>query len=459
MTSTPKTTSIKKRLFLFGSLVTLGAWQWQANQSVVFADRSPRHPVIPASLRNIPVESEPPAQPAISPNSTVRFSLGDRLKINLFERVDLSDDEQINIPTTGLVERTELTGEYIVQQNGYIVLPLLGAIEIEGRSTEQVVRALQAAFIQSMRRGAKASVMLVDREPVYVVGRGIKPGAFKFSPGMTVLHAVALTGTGNDQNSDLYAHTEYARGLERLEIATHRLKKQLAQAAALRAQQSEQSPEIPAGLVELVGAQEARKLVDSAVGVRKLIVAAMQPQIAAYQAALAAARQEAASHTTRIALLEEHVKIDVQRRDMLVNIRKQNDGLGYPLLQMENEVASIKEKTQEAVASLSKAQDNIAQAEQNLAKLEANTKLELQNEIIATDNDIAEQEATLKAARRLTSDLRIASLRMASTGQDLSYEIIRRGRSGSSRLKADQTAELVPGDLIKVISTGDNSGF
>jgi hypothetical protein len=247
--------------------------------------------------------------------------------------------------------------------------------------------------------------------------------------------------------------------LERLEIATQRLKKQLGQAAALRAQQSGQSPEIPARLVELVGSLEARKLVDSAVAIRKLIVAARQPQIAAYQAALAAARQEAASHTTRIALLEEHTKIDVQRRDMLANIRKQNDGLGFPLLQMENEVANVKEKKQEAVASLSKAHDNIAQAEQNLAKLEANTKLELQNEIIATDHEIAEQEATLKAARRLTSDLRIASLRMASTGQDLSYEIIRRGRSGSSRIRAVQTDELVPGDLIQVISTGDDSGF
>src|SRR5258708_1362799 len=134
----------------------------------------------------------------------------------------------------------------IVQQKGYIVLPLLGAIEIEGLSTEEVVRALQAAFKRSMRRVAKASVMLIDREPVYVVGKGIKPGAFKFSPGMTVLHAVALTGTVKDQNSDLYAHTEYARGLERLKIATQRLKKQLGQAAALRAQQSGQSPEIPA---------------------------------------------------------------------------------------------------------------------------------------------------------------------------------------------------------------------
>jgi protein involved in polysaccharide export with SLBB domain len=317
---------------------------------------------------------------------------------------------------------------------------------------------LQTTFNRLMRRPAKASVVLVEREPVYIVGNGMKPGAFKYSPGMTVLHAVALSGAGKDENSDLYAHTEYARGLEKLELATQRLKKLLAQAAALRAQQAGQSAEIPARLIELVGVQEAKKLVDNAVAIRKLIVAARQPQIAAYQAGLAAARQEAESHANRIALLEEHTKLQVKRRDAVADIRKNNDGLAFALVQMENEVATVKEKKEEAVASLSKAQDAMAQAEQNLAKLEANVKLDLLTEIMAADNDIAEQEAGIKTAQRLTSDLRIAALRISRSGQNLAYEIVRRGRQGASRITAAETTTLVPGDLIQVSNT-DQTGI
>ena len=119
----------------------------------------------------------------------------------------------------------------------------------------------------------------------------------------------------------------------------------------------------------------------------------------------------------------------------------------------------MREKKEEAIASLSKAKDNIAQAEQNLAKLEAELRLELQNQVLKTDAEIAEQEASLKAARRLTNDLRIATLRYAGKGQNVSYEIIRRTRHGTSRNKVTETTELTPGDLIQVTSGEEGSGI
>lgn len=460
MSSGEGTPRIKTRTIILGAAaafcaVAVGIWLWQSYRDPVITDHPTlKKPAIPFSLRHIPVETHPAAQPALQPNSSVRYALGDRIRITLFEKVDLSDEEQINVPATGLVERTELTGDYIVQENGYIVLPFIGAIEASGQSTEQVVQALETAFKQTMRRPAKASVVLLEREPIYVAGKGIKPGAFKYSPGMTVLHALALSGAGKEDTSDLYAHSEYARALEKQEIATQRLKKFLAQEAALRAQQSGGSAVIPPRLIELVGAEEAKKLVDAAVAVRKLVAAARQPQIAAHQAALAAARQETASHMNRINVLEEHIKLDIDRRDKLAEIRKHNDGLAFSLVQMENEVATVKEKKQEAVAALSIAQVRISQAEQNLAKLEADLKVELQNEIVSTGNQIAEQEATLKAARRLISDLRIASIRIPSKNEKLTYVIMRRKRDGLSQIPAAETTELVPGDLIQVNRSG-----
>ena len=211
---------------------------------------------------------------------------------------------------------------------------------------------------------------------------------------MTVLHALALSGTGKDESSDVYAQTEYIRGLEKLEISTQRLKKLLAKAAALHAERDGKQADLPQELIEFADAQEAKKLIEAAVALRKFTIAAKQPQISAYQAALAAARQEAASHMNRIVLLEQLTKLHADHRDQVADIRKHNDGLAYALVRMENEVVAVKEKREEAAASLAKARDAIAQAEQNLAKLEAGAKLELQNEIGATENEIAEQQAT-----------------------------------------------------------------
>jgi protein involved in polysaccharide export with SLBB domain len=430
-----------------------GTWALYSHRGPEIADRpASAKPAIPFSLRHFPIEAGPAAQPALQPNSSVRYSLGDRLKITLFEKVDLSDEEQSNVPATGLVERTELTGDYIVQENGFIVLPLIGAIEAGGQPAEQVVQTLEAAFQRTMRRPAKASVVLLDREPVYIAGKGIKPGAFKYSPGMTILHALALSGAGKEDSSDLYAYAEYARSLEKQEIAIQRLKKLLAQEAALLAQQSGNPVVTPPRLIELAGAEEAKRLAGDAAAVRKLIAAARQPQIAASQAALAAARQETASQMNRIDVLDEHIKLHVDRRDKVAEIRKHNDGLAFALVQMENEVATAKEKKQEAVAALSQAQVRISQAEQNLAKLEADLKVELQNEIVTAGNEIAEQEASLKAARHILSDLRIASIRGPGKNESSTYVIVRRNSGGLSQFPATETAELIPGDLIRVNS-------
>jgi len=451
--------SPKKGVAMLGCLVLVsGVVAWQRGLShdlSVTDDHSAVSASIPSSLRKIPVE----VGPSLKPTLPLKYSLGDRLKITLFESVDLSDEEQTNIPLTGLVERTELTGEYVVYETGNIVMPLLGSVEVDGQSTDEVVTSLQEAFKRSMRRPARASVVLLDREPIYIVGKDVRPSTVKYSPGMTVLHAVALSGSVKTENLDLYIQSEYARNLERQEISTQKLKTAIAQSVALRSEQDGQAPEIPGRLIELAGPPDAKKLVDTAVEMRKLVVAAREPQVASYQSALAAARQEAASHANRIALLDEHTKLNVERRDAVRELRSHSNVPASTLVTIENDVANLREKKEEAIASLSKAKDSIAQAEQNLAKLEADLRLELQSQIHKTDNEISEQEASLKAARRMTNDLRIATLRFAGKGQNVSYEVIRRTRGGTTRNKVTEITELVPGDLIQVTSGEDGSGI
>jgi exopolysaccharide production protein ExoF len=338
-------------------------------------------------------------------------------------------------------------------------MPLLGAIEVDGQSTDDVVTSLQEAFNRSMRRPARACVVLLDREPIYIVGRDVRPSTVKYSPGMTVLHAVALSGSLKTENSEAYIQSEYARNLERQEIATQKLKKLIALSVGLRAERDGHAPEIPAQLIELSGTQEAKKLIDNALETRRLVVAAREPQVASYQSALAAAREEAASHANRIALLNEHARLNAGRRDAVRELRNHNNASASALVSVENEVANLKERREDAIASLSRAKDNIAQAEQKLAKLEADLKLETRNQLLTIEAEIAEQEASLKGARRITSDLRIATLRFSSTGQSLSYEIIRRTRHGTSRNKVSETTKLVPGDLIQVTGGENSSGM
>ena len=49
------------------------------------------------------------------------------------------------------------------------------------------------AGLSRASRSGRGPVAL-ERQPVYVLGPVKNPGAYKYAPGMTVLHAVALAG-------------------------------------------------------------------------------------------------------------------------------------------------------------------------------------------------------------------------------------------------------------------------
>lgn len=453
---------LKSGVLVMGGLVAAGGFAIDcgllpggAGKGGMAARAQEANGVAPVAVR-IPSEREPLSRPPAPAPGAAVHTLGDHLKVTLFERIDALTDNQ-NSPRTGspgFVERTELTGEYVVQQNGYIVLPFLGAVEVEGRNTDQVTGALEAAFRQALRREGSASVVLADREPVYVIGGG-KTGTFKYTPGMTVLHAVALAGAGNDDRSDLYAHTEYVRELERLQKAVKRLAQLLANAEVLGAERAGRPAEAPGRLIELAGAKEAKRLIEEAARVRKLLLDSKQPQIVMAQTALAAARREHVGHVQKLELAETHARAKQKRRDMLTELRRQDSGTAYNLLQMQSEVADIEARKQEESILIAQSEARIAQAAQAVAKLELDMRLELENEILSTDAAIVELEATVAGSRRLMADLRAASFRLATAGKSVAYEIVRRGRQGSQRLAAQEMTELLPGDLVRLSIAGD----
>ena len=393
--------------------------------------------------------------------------LGDRLKVVFYEHMDLPSDidqhigrQPSRLPSSqGLVERAELTGEYIVQQNGFIVLPLLGGVEVAGRTTEQVARGMEKAFRDTLHREASVSLIVIDREPIYIVGRGAKTGTFKYTPGMTVLHAVALAGGADDDRSDVYLRAEQFREREKLEKSTLLLKMQLARWAVLSAEREKSQVETPKRLIELVGALEAKKLINDALRVRALMLSSMQPQTASLQAAIAAARQEAANDTKRISIIQAHHKVRAQRRDLIASMANSASVNAFTFYQVQGDIAEIEEREQEAMTTLTETELRVSKAEQDLKKFELDKNVDLERELLAVVADIAEQTASVSASRRFINELQITTYRMTNADRSPSFEIIRRTQTGSETIMATEMTELIPGDLVRVISepTGNES--
>jgi polysaccharide export outer membrane protein len=101
---------------------------------------------------------------------------GDRLQIVVFRQPDLS-------------------GEFSLDREGYLALPLMGEIAAGGLTTRQledeIERRLQAGdFLVSPQVG----VQLVTYRSFYVLGEVGTPGSYEYRTGLTVVTAIALAG-------------------------------------------------------------------------------------------------------------------------------------------------------------------------------------------------------------------------------------------------------------------------
>ncbi|TIU60966.1 MAG: exopolysaccharide biosynthesis protein, partial [Mesorhizobium sp.] len=63
-------------------------------------------------------------------------------------------------------------------------------------------------FNQLLGRKGLVNILSLERSPIYVLGPVRNPGSFKYAPGMTILHAVALAGGLNQSSSEPWQQIE-----------------------------------------------------------------------------------------------------------------------------------------------------------------------------------------------------------------------------------------------------------
>ena len=100
---------------------------------------------------------------------------GDKLRITVFNEPDLS-------------------GEFDVNGQGNISAPLLGEVNVIGRTTNDVRDILTDRYGQDYLVKPRVSVEVTNYRPFFILGEVNHPGSYPYVNGMTVISAVALAG-------------------------------------------------------------------------------------------------------------------------------------------------------------------------------------------------------------------------------------------------------------------------
>ena len=109
--------------------------------------------------------------------SDVSLSPGDVLEVEIWREEDLS-------------------GEFQVNEEGYVVLPLLGERAVTGRPWQDVRGGLLEAYSALLRN---PSITLTPLRRVFILGEVNEPGLYSLDPTISLAGAVAMAGGANSE--------------------------------------------------------------------------------------------------------------------------------------------------------------------------------------------------------------------------------------------------------------------
>lgn len=122
-----------------------------------------------------------PVSPIVERMSIEQYRLasGDSIAVTVFGESDL------NVPSTR------------IPQSGVITFPLIGALEVVGKTTQEVEASLISAFSQGYVKNPTLRVTISGYRPVFIKGAVRSIGSFTYTEGLTVAQALFLAGGTN----------------------------------------------------------------------------------------------------------------------------------------------------------------------------------------------------------------------------------------------------------------------
>lgn len=87
-----------------------------------------------------------------------------------------------------------LSGQFQVGATGAISYPLVGDVPAQGKTIPEFVSLLTQVLQEGYMREPRITVEVTTYRPFYLLGEIGSPGTYPYTPGMTVINAIAAAG-------------------------------------------------------------------------------------------------------------------------------------------------------------------------------------------------------------------------------------------------------------------------
>jgi protein involved in polysaccharide export with SLBB domain len=388
------------------------------------------------STRPIGVSAiEQPAPAPVGPGAYL-LDRGDRLRIVFFERSDL-------------------TGEYRIKEDGQIKIPQVGGFEAVGRSTIDLENEIRSVFSGLPQGTTNISVEVLERRPFFVVGLVSKPGAYPFVPGMTVMHAMAYAGGIYRPAGGSYPAAEAIREQGRIQQMTELLKRALVRQARLQAElEGKDTLVAPPSLTALVGQAAADVLCAPESIILTQQLATLARTKAALRITVDQSQNEVDALNTQIVRMAEERAIRDKQAKFLKGLSDRGLVNQQRLFDAEMAASLIARDSQSAIAGIARAQTTLETAKRDLDLLALSNTSKLQTEIVKLDEEIEKARSSIANSGKYIAQLEetpTALLALTTGKQEVLFEIVRSNSLGETKIiKADDLVTMLPNDVLRV---------
>ncbi len=354
-----------------------------------------------------------------------------------------------------------------VDPDGSVRVPLVGTVDVAGRTINEINDIVQARLSSRTLRQANSSgeefiiiidpvqvlVSIAEYRPVYLSGDVTRPGEQQYRPGLTVRQAVSLAGgfeagsrTGTDpfiQNADFRADqttfwTEFTREAMRIS----RIKSELAGAT--------EPPRFEAGDVPLPREAVAE--------LARLETEKFEVNLDSYTKEKTFLEIEIENSRARMATVEEQqakeregLEADTAELERLRQMEERGTTTSARVTESRRNLLMSSTRYLQATTQIAEYSREQADLRRRLERLddERRTRLltELQDSVVRAAG-LAEQITSVSEKLRYTG-----SARMSMNGardRTPTITIIRRTESGPATIAANEDMELLPGDVAEV---------
>jgi protein involved in polysaccharide export with SLBB domain len=358
---------------------------------------------------------------------------------------NIAGAERLRITVLG---QAALSAEYTIGQDGVISIPALGRVSVRDRSVTELEELLANLVRQRTKRDAYVTVEVAKYLPVFVAGMVRQGGSHTWTPGMTVIQAVALSGgVGSAGGSDLRLDP-----VGQQQVATN-LKYSLSLLARLRAEQSGVKQLVaPRRLIELIGLEEATHLIDAQRNRLEVRRSAVEAQINALMLESEASKLEVT------ALEQQKLNLEAQlpmRRDLVKSLMSLYDKKvvsNTRLIEAQTSLSQLEEKVAENMVAIARANTRLHSLQSRLVQHRQQRREEIASEIERLEREVDLLEVQIAAAGNAQLMDRSSSRNSVAGGgtAGLQFRIARLQKGERKVIEGDLMTELQPGDVLLV---------